>query len=124
MPPRSVVALVAVVLLVAGCSSGDDDGRSTPVAGATIDVTLNDEGCHPRSIATFAGPTTFHVTNKGSAAVTRFEILEGAKVVGRVRKLAPGAEGDLAVILREGSYTTKCPGGSSFDAGTLKVTAS
>jgi hypothetical protein len=118
---RLLVALLALSLAGAGCSS-DDDAAAKPVDGPTIEVILNDEGCHPRAIATFPGPTNFHVTNKGGSAVTTFEIAEGGKTLARVTKVAPGADRNVAVTLRAGNYATRCPGGSSFDAGTLKVT--
>ena len=119
---RLPVALLALGL-VACSSGGDGDGTTTtPVDGPTIEVTLNDDGCHPRTIATFAGPTNFHVTNKGSGAVTGFGIVEGEKVVAEVKKVEAGADRNLAVTLKAGNYATKCPGGSAFDAGTLKVT--
>jgi hypothetical protein len=116
------VALLALSLAGGGCSSDDDDAAAKPVEGPTIEVVLNDEGCHPRAIATFPGPTNFHLTNKGSSAVTTFEIAEGEKVLAKVTKVAPGAERNMAVTLKAGNYVTRCPGGSSFDAGTLKVT--
>jgi iron uptake system EfeUOB component EfeO/EfeM len=121
---RLPVALLALGLGLAACSSGDDGDGTTakPVDGPTIEVTLNDEGCHPRTIATFAGPTNFHVTNKGSGAVSRFGIVEGEKVVAELKKVEAGADGNLAVTLKTGSYATTCPGGSAFAAGTLKVT--
>ena len=116
-----LAALLALSVAGAGCSS-DDKATSKPVEGPTIEVVLNDEGCHPRAIATFPGPTNFRVTNKGGSAVTTFEIAEGEKTLAQVKKVGPGAERNVAVTLKAGNYVTRCPGGSSFDAGTLKVT--
>jgi iron uptake system component EfeO len=112
----------ALSLTVAGCSS-DDDASSATVDGPTINVTLSDTGCEPRAITATAGPTNFHVTNKGTSAVTEFEILQGKKIVAEVESVIPGADRNFSMTLKAGSYTTKCPGGSSFDAGTLEVAA-
>lgn len=116
------LALFALLLTAAGCSSDGDAATSKPVEGPTIEIILDDEGCHPRTIATFPGPTNFHVVNKGGSAVTKFEITEGEKVLARVKKVPPGADRTMALTLRAGNYATRCPGGSGFDAGTLKVT--
>ena len=61
--------------------------------GKTIDVTLSDNGCDPRSISAKAGPTTFQVTNDDTAAVTEFEVLEGGKILGEVENVTPGSTG-------------------------------
>ena len=122
MPRRFLIALFAVSLAVAGCSSGDDDEGTAAVDGPTVNVTLSDTGCEPRAIATPAGPTNFHVVNKGSAAVTEFEILQGSKIVGEVENVIPGADRSFGITLKAGTtYTTKCPGGSAFEAGTIQL---
>lgn len=122
MPRRILVALVllAVPLTLAGCSS-DSKPSSTAGAGATIEVTLSDKGCEPRSIAARPGPTRFHVTNEGTAAVTEFEVLTGSRIIGEVENVIPGADRSFSITLAAGSYTTKCPGGSDSDGGTLEV---
>jgi len=114
------IAAFVVSLAVAGCSSDDDEGTAK-VDGPTINVTLSDAGCEPRAITAAAGPTNFLVTNKGSSAVTEFEILQGGKILGEVENVIPGVDRNLGLTLKAGSYTTKCPGGSSFDVGTLQV---
>lgn len=116
---RLIPAVLAASLLVAGCSS-DEEAPAT-VNGPTIDVTLSDTGCEPRAITAAAGPTNFHVTNRGSSAVTEFEILQGGKILAEVENVIPGKDRSFGITLKAGSYTTKCPGGSSFDAGTLEV---
>lgn len=118
---RLVLALCAASLVVAGCSSDDDSG-SARVDGPTIDVSLSDAGCEPRAITAVAGPTNFHVTNRGTSAVTEFEILQGGKILAEVENVIPGKDRSFGITLKAGSYTTKCPGGSTFDAGTLEVT--
>lgn len=125
--PRLVVALLAVPLVVGACSSdgsptvADGSPGSNPAQVSTIEVTLSDSGCEPRSIATPAGPTTFAVTNDGSAAVTEFEVLRDGRILGEVENVIPGADRSFSLTLTEGSYTTKCPGGSAFDSGNLEV---
>ncbi len=123
MPRRFLLVLFAIILAAAGCSSDDDDEGTAAVDGPTVNVTLSDTGCEPRAITTPAGPTNFHVTNKGSAAVTEFEILQGSKIVGEVENVIPGADRSFGLTLKAGTtYTTKCPGGSSFEAGTIQLT--
>jgi iron uptake system component EfeO len=123
---RRFLACLAVLVLVAvgACSSDDSSSSSTTSAageGTTIDITLSDAGCAPRDITAGPGETTFHVSNDGSAAVTEFEVLDGGKIIGEVENVIPGADKSFSVELKTGSYTTKCPGGSDFDAGTLEV---
>ena len=121
---RPLIACLALSLvLVAGCSSGDDDEGTAKVDGPTVNVTLSDTGCEPRAMTAKAGPTNFLVTNKGSSAVTEFEILQGGKILGEVENVIPGVDRNLGITLKAGSYTTKCPGGKTFDAGTLEVSA-
>ena len=124
MPRRVLVplALFALPLAIAGCSS-DSKSSSTPSSGtgATIEVTLSDTGCEPRTISTPPGPTKFHVINQGTAAVTEFEVLTGTRILGEVENVIPGGDRSFSLILAAGSYTTKCPGGSNFEGGTLEV---
>ncbi|HVW34846.1 MAG TPA: hypothetical protein VHL53_20095, partial [Acidimicrobiia bacterium] len=85
---RRVAAVLAVPLILAGCSSdskprasssnGSTEATTVSSEGAapkTIEVTLTDDGCEPRNIAATAGPTTFKVTAEGS--VSEFEVLDG-----------------------------------------------
>lgn len=122
MPRRFLLAVFALSLVVAGCSSSDEGSSSKAVNGPTITVTLSNTGCEPRAMTAAAGPTNFRVTNAGSSAVTEFEILEGKKIIGEVENVIPGRDRSFSLTLKAGSYTTKCPGGSTFDAGTLQVT--
>ena len=68
-----------------------------------------------------AGPTTFEVTNDGAAAVTEFEVLETAMILGEVENVIPGLDRPFSLTLKAGNYTTYCPGGSTGDEGTLEV---
>jgi iron uptake system component EfeO len=123
-----LVAALSVPVLLAACGSDSTSSSSTTAASSsdsgqvsTIDITLSDSGCEPRSISAQAGPTTFKVTNDGSAAVTEFEVLQDGRILGEVENIIPGADRSFSLTLKAGSYTTKCPGGSSFEGGTLEV---
>lgn len=119
---RLFFAAFTLSLIAAGCSSDKDKG-SGKVDGPTINVTLSDTGCEPRAMTAKAGPTNFLVTNKGTSAVTEFEILQGGKILGEAENVIPGVDKNIGITLKAGSYTTKCPGGKTFDAGTLEVSA-
>jgi iron uptake system component EfeO len=128
---RRVLALLAVPAVVVACSSGFGSSGGSP-SGSTgagskkvnsIEVTLSDAGCEPRSISTTAGPTTFEVTNDNTAAVTEFEVMQGDHILGEVENVIPGADRSFSLNLAEGGYRTNCPGGSKFDTGTLEVGA-
>lgn len=126
-PIRVAVALGAGLALLALAACGDSgsagsSGRSGAEQGGgkTIEVTLVDAGCDPSAISTTSGPTTFHVTNKGAAGVTEFEILSGKKIIGEVENVAPGLDRSLSITLEAGAYTTKCSGGTN-EEGTLTV---
>jgi iron uptake system component EfeO len=118
-------ALLAIPLVAAACGSDSNSSDGTAVPGgeevATVEITLSDSGCEPRSISTTAGPTTFHVTNDGTAAVTEFEVLKGDRILGEVENVIPGADRSFSLTLAKDSYTTNCPGGSAFEEGTLEV---
>jgi iron uptake system component EfeO len=129
---RRLLLLWALPLAVAvACSSTSKVASTTATTASqtgvndggpkTIEVTLSDDGCEPRSIAATAGPTTFKVANSGTAAVTKFEVLDGPRILGEVENVVPGADRNLSLTLKGGSYTTKCPGGAKFEAGTLEV---
>ena len=82
----SVAVLVALGLVAVGCGDDSESGASDAKKGKTIEVTLTDSGCEPHSISAKAGPTTFHVTNEDSSAVTEFEVLDGGKIHRRGRE--------------------------------------
>jgi high-affinity iron transporter len=117
-------AAVVTVLLVAGCGGGSDSsssaGPSTSGDGRTVNVTLTDSGC-PASLDLQSGPTTFEVTNDGADAVSEFEILDGDRILGEVENLAPGLSGKFSLTLKNGTYTTYCPGGDATERGQLTV---
>jgi iron uptake system component EfeO len=114
------LALGCALLPALFVACGDDDDASS--AGAQkVAITLTDEGCSPTAIEAKAGTITFEVTNKGGDAVTEFEVMQNGKVLGEVENISPGLNGHFTVNLSAGSYTTKCPGGSQNQGGTLTV---
>ena len=128
MPRTRLLALpLLIALLAAGCGSDDDgggaakDGGTTAKGATTIEVTLTDAGCEPHDISAKAGPTTFHVTNEDSAAVTEFEVLErDDKILGEVENISAGLDRSFSLNLKPGSYKTKCTNGTK-ELGTLEV---
>jgi len=130
---KAVVALLAVPLALASCSSGgntvSEQGKAAPAASETaaaaprtIEVTLTDDGCQPRNIAASAGPTTFKVRGTGTG-VTEFEVLDGSTLLGEAEHVTKDRDGTFSLTLRPGSFTTLCPGGARYDKGTLEVAA-
>jgi len=123
---RLLLAFLTVPLGAAIACSSDSKTETTPTKSseqevATIDVTLSDAGCEPRSISAKAGPTTFQVTNDGSTEVTEFEIIGDNKVLGEVENVEPGTPRSFSLTLEPGTYRTICPGGEAFDEGTMAV---
>jgi iron uptake system component EfeO len=122
----SAISLAAALALLAGACGDDDDAPAadgdTKQATTRIDVTLSDKGCDPEEISTAAGPTTFHVENDGSAAVTEFEVLQGDRILGEVENVIPGVDRTFTLTLEAGQYVSYCPGGDDFERGTITVT--
>lgn len=117
-----LTAVVAVAALVSACSGGDGPSTSSgDAATQQFDVILTSAGCEPADIEAKTGPATFTVTNRGAAAVTEFEILEGDRVIGEVENIVEGLSGKFTLDLRAGEYTTFCPGGDTAERGTLTV---
>ena len=120
--PSVAAPLVLVLALVAsGCtkSTGSSDSDATP--GRTIKVGITDAGCDPAALTVPAGPTTFVVTNKGTSAVTEYEVKDGETIIGEKGNLTPGLSGSFSIDLKPGDYTLECPGGTT-PQGTLHVT--
>jgi iron uptake system component EfeO len=114
-----LAAALAVSLALAGCGSSAKTGGGD---GENVQVKLTDAGCDPAHLTLPAGPTTFEVTNDGADAVSEFEILDGGRVLGEVENLTPGLSGTFSLTLKEGTFTTACPGGDSAAEGALIVT--
>jgi iron uptake system component EfeO len=126
---RALVAATAFVALASAVAScgGDDAGSSgsASTGGAavrTVEVKLTDGGCEPKALQVPAGPTTFHVTNGGSAGATEFEVLDGGKILGEVENVAPGIDRSFSITLKAGHYATKCTADDKQN-GTLDVNA-
>lgn len=113
-----------VPLALGACGSEDKKLGLSDTSGATrVAVTISDDGCDPAALTVKAGKVAFDVTNKDSAAVTEFYVLEkDESIVGEVENVIPGAKKTLTLKLDEGSYLTKCPNGDP-EKGTLTVTA-
>jgi len=124
-PGRAVVGLAgmlgAVALVAAGCSSdsggaAEKPGATASAGGATkVDVTLTaasgTDACELSTASVPAGPVTFTVTNKDSAAINEVELLLNNRIVGEKENLAPGlAAVSFTSTLDGGSYEVYCPG--------------
>ncbi|HEY1357321.1 MAG TPA: iron uptake system protein EfeO [Thermoleophilaceae bacterium] len=115
-PAAAVTAsLLLIAVLVAGCGSDSSSG------GRKVEVALTDAGCDPAKLNLPAGATDFHVTNKGTAKVTEFEVLKDGRVLGEKENLADGLDGTFSLTLKKGDYDLSCPGGDSASRGTLVV---
>ena len=120
--PKLLLALLAVPLAVAGCSSNSKPAPpaaangSTTAAPKTIDVKLTDDGCEPRSIAASAGPTTFKVSAAGTGGVTEFEVLDGNSSSAR-RARDQGQGRQLLADAQAGQLHHALPGRSQVRQG-------
>jgi FTR1 family protein len=120
----AATALLAIGLIVVGCGSGSSSsssGGNSAEGARHVKVTLTEDGCSPATIKVPSGPTTFDVTNGGTAAVTEFEILKGSSIVGEVENVASGLSRSFSLTLQPGTYETACPNGKSAASGTLSV---
>lgn len=138
-PVRRSTALAAAALAALGalgaCSS-DSDRASTPseTAGTSaasdpsetstagdagqVNVSLvsgaDGEECQVDTDTVAAGPVTFSVVNESATAISEFELLDGAKIVGEKENLAPGLPAvSLTITLGGGDYTVYCPGAAN-----------
>jgi uncharacterized cupredoxin-like copper-binding protein len=116
----AIIPIVASIVLAAACGSDSTSGTS---GSNKVEVTLTDEGCNPTELTVAAGKTTFHITNDGAGSITEFYVYDGNTVLGERENLTPGLSGDLDLALKEGTYRTFCPGGTTKASGSLKVTA-
>jgi len=114
----TVTALLVLVLLVTGCGSSSTSGST---GSKVVKVQLTDAGCSPAQLKLNAGPTTFTVSNAGTAKVSEFEVLKGDRILGEKENLAPGLSGTFTLNLKPGRYAISCPGGTSSATGALVV---
>jgi iron uptake system component EfeO len=118
---RASVAVALASVLPATLTACGSSSDAAPAAPDKVAVKLTDAGCEPASLKLDAGPTSFEVTNAGTARVTKLEVLDGSKVLGEKEHLSPGLSGSFVVTLQPGSYTLACPGGESASSGELTV---
>jgi len=111
-------AVLGVAAIAAGCGSSSDE---VPANAKKLSFKLTDAGCLPNSAKAPAGPIAFEVENDGTGAVTEFEVLEGATILGEKENLTAGLSGGFSLTLAKGEYTIYCPGGEE-ERGTLTVT--
>jgi iron uptake system EfeUOB component EfeO/EfeM len=127
--------LLCLAVGSAGCSVGPasaDPAGSTPLGTGSqsvaapfvgqVHVSISDTGCSPQALNLPAGPTTFIVTNSGSASVLEYEIEQGGRIIGEVENVVPGIDRSFTLNLKPGAYNLNCPGGTSAPTGTLTVT--
>jgi iron uptake system component EfeO len=87
-----------------------------------VNVSISDAGCSPQALSLPSGPTTFVVTNSGSASVLEYEIEQSGRIIGEVENVIPGIDRTFTLNLKPGAYILNCPGGTSAATGTLTVT--
>ena len=126
MPAASAPRLAALGLLlaatvgVAACGSGGGGGSAG--GGRAVSIALTDDGCSPAKVTIPAGPTTFKVSNDGSAAVTELEVKNGKGIIlGERENIAPGLSGSFSLTLDPGRYVLSCPNGNAHAEGVLTV---
>ena len=103
------VALVTVVVFVAGCGTGTPAEEES---GGAITVSANDDACEVAKASAAAGTITFEVTNKGSRVTEFYLYAEGDRIMGEVENITPGLTRRLIVEVSEGGkYQTACKPG-------------
>ncbi|MCW2925700.1 MAG: hypothetical protein JWM98_3104 [Thermoleophilia bacterium] len=140
-----VSVLVAGALLVGGCGSSNDSGKSdskkSAAADTTIKVTADEMSLTPATFTTKAGKVKFTLKNAGSiehelvvlktdAAPDSLKPDAKGKVpegdsVGEVSETKAGATRSTVLDLKAGSYVLVCNISGHYGAGmrgTLKVT--
>jgi uncharacterized cupredoxin-like copper-binding protein len=135
MKPLRGLILIAAVVTLAGCSSGNSNPATTTVPstsagttasapGTAMTVTESEFTITLPSKTLPAGTYTFNVTNNGKFAHNL--TVDGAGVQDKATStLAPGSTGDLTVTLQKGSYEFYCSVDNHKDMGmdlTVQVT--
>jgi len=119
---RIVLPLMLVLALAAaGCTKDKGSPGSNTTPGSTVKVGITDAGCDPAALTLAAGRTTFVVTNRGTSAVTEYEVKDGETIIGEKENLTPDLSGSFSIDLKPGVYTLESPGGTTSE-GTLHVT--
>lgn len=122
--PAAAVCVAALLLSACGSDAPKPSSAAEPSAADArhVAVKLTDEGCDPPVLEIAPGPVTFDVLNAGTAHVSEFQVLAGARVLGRKQDLDRGVAGSVSLTLRPGSYTLSCPGGRTTATAALTVT--
>ncbi|GLX01200.1 iron uptake system protein EfeO [Microtetraspora sp. NBRC 16547] len=113
MRTPAVVAVAALGLLAAACSSGTTD-TAAPGGGAKpgkISVAAGDTECKVAATELPAGTSTFSITNTGSKVTEFYVYASGDRVMGEVENIVPGLTRDVIVELPAGTYETACKPG-------------
>jgi iron uptake system component EfeO len=108
-----------------GPTGTNPSGSGSPTAVPSVrqvNVSISDAGCSPQALSLPSGPTTFVVTNSGSASVLEYEIEQSGRIIGEVENVIPGIDRTFTLNLKPGAYILNCPGGTSAATGTLTVT--
>jgi iron uptake system component EfeO len=87
-----------------------------------VNVSISDAGCSPHALSLPSGPTTFIVTNSGSASLLEYELEQSGRIIGEVENVIPGINRTFTLNLKPSAYVLNCPGGSTAPTGTLTVT--
>jgi plastocyanin len=116
MPFGATLAAVAAVLIAAGCGGSEDppDIPETATAGEPLSLTAREYLFTPNRITLrHARPRTtpvrqpIELRNQGELA-HNIEVLDGDRIVGRLRSFPPGQERPLTVTLAPGEYSFVC----------------
>jgi FTR1 family protein len=119
MTSGTLVLVLLLVLVVAGCGGSREGGDSS--GARTVAIKLTDSGCSPSALKLDAGRVTFKVTNAGTGRVSELEVLKGARILGEKENLVAGLSGSFTLTLQPGEYTLSCPGGATAATGVLSV---
>jgi iron uptake system EfeUOB component EfeO/EfeM len=106
-----------VPLALSACGNSDSSTSATE----HLAVAISDAGCDPATATVKAGKVTFDVTNQGSSKVTEFYVKNGDNTIGEVENVVPGSPKKLTLTLKAGTYTTRCPNGTTTEEGVLDV---
>ena len=118
---RTTILAAAAALAIAVSACGSSSKTASTTGAKKVAIKLTKAGCDPAKLELPAGPTTFEITNDDADAVSEFEVLDGARVLGEKENLTPGLSGTFTITLKPGTYTTLCPGGSTTPKGELIV---
>jgi iron uptake system component EfeO len=107
--------VIALALLLAGCSGAGAGGAAESAGAAHVKVTLTNDGskdvCSLDASTAPAGPVTFTVENTSSTAITEVELLSDQRIIGEKENLAPGLKASsFTITLGGGKYQVYCPG--------------